>query len=55
MHFTRQSGRNPVTFAMFAWIVKVLDPKKFFDKTIAAQVHGSNIVIFDFLENVIFF
>ena len=25
--------------------------KKSFDKTIAAQVHGSNFVIFNFLEN----
>ena len=29
--------------------------KKVFDKTIDAQVHGSNLVIFDFLENDIFF
>ena len=25
--------------------------KKVFDKTIAAQVHGSNFVVFNFLEN----
>ena len=29
--------------------------KKVFDKTIAAQVHGSNFVIFNFLENSNFF
>ena len=29
--------------------------KKLFDKTIAAQVHGSNFVIFNFLENGDFF
>ena len=29
--------------------------KKVFDKTIAAQVHGSNLVIFNFLENGDFF
>ena len=29
--------------------------KKVFDKTIAAQVHGSNFVIFNFLENGDFF
>ena len=29
--------------------------KKVFDKTITAQVHGSNFVIFNFLENGDFF
>ena len=29
--------------------------QKSFDKTIAAQVHGSNFVIFNFLENGDFF
>ena len=32
-----------------------MDQKKGFDKTIAAQVHGSNFVIFNFLENDDFF
>ena len=32
-----------------------IGPNIFFDKTTAAQVHGSNFVTFDFLENVKFF
>ena len=54
MHFTRQYGRTPASFAIFAKRIKVLD-QKCFDKTIAAQVHGSNFVIFNFLESDDFF
>ena len=55
MHFTRQYDRNPVSFDIFAKIVKVWDQKKVFDKTIAAKVHGSSFVIFNFIENDDFF
>ena len=36
MHFTGQYDRNQISFVIFAEIVKVLDQKKVFDKTIAA-------------------
>ena len=42
-------------FAILAKTVKVWDKKTNFDKTIAAQVHGSSFVIFNFLENDDFF
>ena len=52
MHFPRQQGRNLVSFAIFAMIVKVLDQKQFLIKQ---SLHDSNFVIFNFLENGVFF
>ena len=55
MHFTRQYDRNPVSFAIFAKIVKICDLKKFLIKQSLLKFMAQILYFFNFLENNDFF
>ena len=56
--FKRTPGDNvnsPNSFSYFWQDSQSIVPKQAFHKTIAAKAHGSNFVVFNFLENGDFF
>ena len=54
MYFTRLQGRNPVSFAIFAAIVKVLDQKNFLIKNLLLKFMAQFFFTFNFLKMTIF-